>query len=246
MLGWQIGYAFIAAAEIALFVYAVRLLRRGRKVKVGDAVIMLPLLLALSYDNTMLALGNVLGENDVHRLFSGPRYITHALMTPLLLVYAALSADRLKVPGFEGNRSRITIWGAIAFFAIWYGLWNDLVHIELMWDTTGDAGGRYANHGHVGPPLPVMATGLGLLLIGASITRHARSPWIFLSSIVMLVVVLFFPEYGVIVNLGELTLVTGMLMTGTAAVRAVERDRAARRDQALSDRRRDAELVDVR
>lgn len=233
---WQFGYLAIAAAEFALFVYVLRLLKRGRKVKIGDAIILAPLLLALVYDNFMLGIGDWVGEGELHRLLSGPRYITHALMTPLLLVFAALCADRMKVPGFHNNRDKLTVWAGIAFFIIWYGLWNDLVHMELGWDTTGTAGGRYAHHGHVGPPIPVMVTGLGLILIGAAIQRYARSPWVVLSSINMLVFIMFI-ENGVIINVGEFLLLAGLVATGTEAVRRYEVDKAARRDAALAGRR---------
>lgn len=240
---WQIGYLLVAAAELALFFYVLRLLKRGRKVKIGDAIILAPLLLALVYDNTMLGLGDWIGENEAHRLLSGPRYITHAMMTPLLLVFATLCADRMKVPGFHNNRERLTIWGGIAFFIIWYGLWNDLVHMELGWETTGTAGGRYAHHGHVGPPIPVMVTGIGLILIGASIQRHARSPWVLLSSINMLLFITFI-ENGVLINVGEFLLLLGLAVTGTQAVKQHEAEKAALREAALSGRR-DRQLVDT-
>jgi hypothetical protein len=242
ILVWQIGYLLVAAAELALFFYVLRLLKRGRKVKIGDAIILAPLLLALVYDNTMLGIGDWLGESEAHRLLSGPRYITHAMMTPLLLVFATLCADRLGVPGFRNNREKLTVWGGIAFFIIWYGLWNDLVHMELGWDTSGDAGGRYAHHGHVGPPIPVMVTGLGLILIGASIQRHARTPWVVLSSVNMLLFIMFI-DNGVIINVGELLLLLGLVATGTVAISRYEKDKAARREAALAGRRDTRETV---
>ena len=161
--------------------------RQGRAVKVGDVGLLIPVLLGLVYDNLMLGLGSLAGESAVMEALSVPRYLMHALFTPLLIIFAALSADRLDVPGYR-SRERLTLWGAVAFVAIWIGLISDLVNLHLeprdagrdlqlrphlhRAADRGDHHGRLAAH-HRRHDAALRPLAVGLLRRGADV-RHRR------------------------------------------------------------------------
>lgn len=231
----RIGFFLIAVAEIALFVATLRVLKRGRKVRIGDAWILVILLVGLVYDNLMLAFGTTIGDGDLLRILSYPRYITHALFTPTLILFAALSADRMNIPGYR-SRERLTFWGAVTFFAIWYGLFADLVgpHLEPVME---DGLLRYTHVGTTPPPLAVITTVIGLLVIGGAMQRYGRWPWIFVASMTMLIIALFWVDNGLLANIGELILLTSMVATAYEATRRLTLEKAARREHALGARR---------
>lgn len=107
------NFAYMAymVAAIVLFGLTIRIVARGRKVKVADSAILLFVLVGLMYDNFMLAFGGqILDEGDVFLWLSVPRYVMHGLFTPLLIMQVALSADRLNVPGYR-SRELLTLWG---------------------------------------------------------------------------------------------------------------------------------------
>ena len=231
----RIGFFLIAVAEIALFVATLRILTRSKKVKVGDAWILVILLVGLVYDNLMLAFGTTIGEGDVLRILSQPRYITHALFTPTLILFAALSADRMNIPGYR-SRERLTFWGAVTFFAIWYGLFADMAgpHLAPVMD---DGLLRYAPDGKQLPPLAVITTVVGLLVIGGAMQRYGRWPWIFVASTTMLIIALFWVDNGLLSNIGELILLSSMVATAAEATRRLALEKAARKEHALGARR---------
>jgi hypothetical protein len=211
-------------------VLAFRILRRGRAVKVGDVGLLVPVLLGLVYDNAMLAFGSTLGESALTEALSVPRFVMHALFTPLLIVFAALAADRLDVPGYR-SRERLTLWGAVAFVTIWIGLIGDLVNLSLEPRYLEGQFG-YA-HPSAGPPIAEILTVVSLLIIGGSMQRFARWPWVFLGAAQMFVIAAFFVENGLLANIGEMLLLSSMLVTGAEAVRRVGVEREARKQAAL-------------
>jgi hypothetical protein len=225
-----IGFLVLAAGAVVLLVLVVRILRQGRAVKVGDVGLLVPVLLGLVYDNLMLGLGGLAGESAVMEALSAPRYLMHALFTPFLIIFAALAADRLDVRGYR-SRERLTLWGAVAFVAIWVGLIGDLIQLHLE---PRDADGIFSYaHTSAGPPVAEILTVVSLLIIGGTMQRYARWPWIFLGAAQMFVIAAFFVSNGLLANIGELILLSSMVATGAEAVRRVGLERDARRRAAL-------------
>ena len=228
------AYAAIAVAEVALFVLVFRIWRQGRTVKVGESVILLVILSGVVYDNTLLAFGGQwFGEGQTLEMLSYPRYLLHGLFTPLLIIFCALSADRFNIPGYR-RRETLTLWGAVTFVAIWFGLIGDLINLEIgPGVTNGLLSYKYV--GEAGPPIAEIATVMSMLIIGGAMQRYGRWPWVFVSALFMFVVALFFIENGVVANLGELVLLSGGAATAAEAIRRVKIEREERKAQALRE-----------
>lgn len=230
MTAMQLGYVVLTAASVGLLVLTVRYARLGKAVKVSDLWILVPVLLGLVYDNTMLAFGTYLGEGSLLEALSAPRYVLHGLCTPLLVIFAALCADRLGVPGYR-DRGRLTLWGGVAFFAILLGLIGDLVELDLNPAST-DGIVSYKN-ATSGPPIAEILTVVALLIIGGTIQRYARWPWIFVGAAQMFVLAAFFLENSQLQNIGEIVLLSSCVATGALCVQRVRAERDARRSRAL-------------
>lgn len=226
------AFAAIALAEVALFIVVLRIWRRGRDVKVGESIVLLVILTGVIYDNVLLAFGgDWFGEGQTLEWLSYPRYLMHGLFTPLLIIFCALSADRLNVPGYR-KRETLTIWGAVTFFAIWFGLIGDLVNLEIGPNIT-DGLLSYKHIGQAGPPIAEIATVVSMLIIGGAMQRHARWPWVFVSALIMFVIAAFFIDNGVLANIGELILLSGGAATAAEAIRRVRIEREEKKSEAL-------------
>lgn len=226
----EVGFLVLVAASVGLLVLVLRILARGRSVKVGDAGLLVPILIGLVYDNLMLGLGSLVGESALLEALSVPRYVMHALFTPLLIVFAALAADRLDVPGFR-SRERLTLWGGVAFATILIGLVNDLVNLHL--EPRSSLGVFSYAHSSSGPPVAEILTVVSLLIIGGGMQRFARWPWVFLGALQMFVIAAFFVSNGLLANIGELVLLSSMVATAAESIRRVGLERDERKRAAL-------------
>ncbi len=226
-------FLLLACAAVGLMVLAIRTAHRGKAVKVSDSWLLVVVLTGLVYDNAMLAFGSSLGEGTLTMVLSAPRFVLHGLFTPLLIMFAALSADRMDVPGYR-DRERITLWGAIAFVAVLVGLVNDIVQLSLT--PTVSQGILSYKHLDGGPPVAEIITVVSLLVIGGVMQRYARWPWVFVGAAQMFVIAAFYVSNTFLANLGELVLLSCMVATGMAAVTRTAAERDARREAALSRR----------
>jgi hypothetical protein len=232
----NLAYAAYIVAALILAVATIRIIARGRKVKVLDSAILLFVLVGLVYDNFMLAFGGMIfDEGELFLGLSVPRYLMHGLFTPLLIMQAALSADRLNVPGYR-SRELLTLWGGTTFLAIFLGLSAE-IELPLGYDTGGGAI-AYRLTKEAGPPLAEIITVFSMMVIGVAMARYVRLWWMLVCSSTMLLFALFWIDNGVIANLGEIILLTGCVVTGWYAVKAAEAERDDKRRQALDRKQR--------
>ena len=230
------NWVFLAytVAALGLILWVLRIVRRGRGVKVTDAAILALVLLGLVYDNAMLSLAASFGESTAMEIASYPRYILHGTFTPLLVLFAARCAERMDVPGYR-RRELITLWGVFTFATILLGLMGET---ELHLTPVTEDGVLSYRHLGGGAPIAEILTVIGVLIIGGTMQRYMRWPVIFLGGAQMFVFALFWADDAVIANFGELVLLTSMVWTAQEAVRRVGLEREARRSDALSRRER--------
>lgn len=154
---------------------------------------------ALCWDNLIIAAGSSIGAGDLLRTLSIPRYVAHAVLTPLLIIVAF---------GVAGLRRRAWVW-ILAVVLIALGVWTDLVNMSLE---VREYGGtlRYA-YAHATPPIPSIVTVVVLIGAGVVLWRRAGVPWLCLGALAM------FGAAGSGVfwlgNAGELVLISSILAT---------------------------------
>jgi len=178
----QILYILYTVAFVALSVWAGRLMVQSRHL---GTLLVLIVMLAMVYENAVLALGVVIGHGDALFTLTWGRFIGYAVFPPLLIVSTLALAERVGVPWAGQRRTKLAAWawalGLIAFALLVEVLGRELVPRELngvvryMWATKGI------------PPLAVIF--MNLTLIGLSVAIGRRSGyWALLLGCILLFV----------------------------------------------------------
>jgi hypothetical protein len=155
---------------------------------------------ALFWDNAIIAAGSTIGTGDLLIGLSVPRYVAHAVLTPLLI---------LVVFGIAALRRRPWVW-VLTGLLIAAGVYFEIIRLHLEPRTYADTL-RYVNT--AGMPLPAIMTDLVLIGIGVILWRRDKLPWLFLGAVAMFVAAgagFNAPWLG---NLGELVLIGAILLT---------------------------------
>ncbi|WP_413452598.1 hypothetical protein AA0Y32_09950 [Georgenia phoenicis] len=179
----------------------------------------------LVYDNAVLGTGRFIGEGALLEALNLPRYWTHALVTPLLVVFAWHALVRAGV-GWARTRAAAVVAGAVT---------AGLVVLELTHVVGLDFEARreygvlsYAPVEEAGgPPVMVLVVSLALLVAGVLVWRRQGWPWLLVGTAVMTVgsAVPVPVDSGAVTNLFEVVLLTSVLAT------VAFQDRAERRAQ---------------
>jgi hypothetical protein len=203
---------FYAVAYLALLVWGAVLAQRSGWATPAN----LPMLVVagLVYDNTVLAAGQLIGEGPLLEGLSFARFWLHALLTPLLVVFAWYSMKR------AGARWTLTTAAAAAAVLVAVAL----IILELA---TGVAGLSIApseeygvlSYGNTetggGPPLMVLLVSVVLLVAAFTVWRKQGWIW-FLAGTVLMVAGSAVPipvESGAVTNAFELILLTSIIAT---------------------------------
>jgi hypothetical protein len=223
MLSEVMGNSSIMAAiglgMIVLTVYAFRLRRSCGAV----TWLVVVLGVALSFDNVAVAVGRIVGFGDALYAINLPRFWIHALMTPLIVVAAAVPARRL---GVRWSRSVLVAGALLVTVFVIVGIVELFVALELTPTTDGDAL-RYSNAAVAGPPLPALGTVLLLIAAGVHLWRSAESPWLCLGSLVMLGTAAAGTSVFWLGNFGELVLYASIVATMSQVAEAGDPDPSA-------------------
>ena len=154
----------------------------------------------LVYDNGIISLGAAIGLGDTLALLSYPRYVLHALVTPMMI----FAMVQIAGAGDIGFANRPTVRGsaaALAILMIPVGIYEDLVGLELhpacfqgvVRYSTRVAEAALCSPDQAvvaaggGPPIPSVTAVLVVLILGAMLWRQRRWPWAFLAGLVMLI-----------------------------------------------------------
>ena len=206
-------FAFYALAYAALLVWLIRLgVRHGFAT---PSVVLLPVVTGLIYDNGIVALGGVIGEGPLLENLNLVRFWSHALLTPLLTIFAW---DAVRRAGVRWAGTRIAAAGAVllTLALITTELTTELAHLNLV--ATREFGTlRYAPGESDGPPIMVLVIALVQLIASVLVFRRQRWPWYLIAATLMIIfsaVSLPLPT-GATVNFFELILLTALVATKT-------------------------------
>lgn len=167
----------------------------------------------LVYDNTVLAMGAHIGQGALLEGLNLGRYWVHAVVTPLLVVFAWHVVART---GAGWARSWWATLGAVVAAVALMAL--ELTHVVsidveaeheygvLSYSSSGTAGG---------PPLMVLFVTLALLVAGTVMWRRQTWAWLLVGTLLMVVgaAVPIPVNSGAVTNAFELILLTSILAT---------------------------------
>ncbi|MEV4132932.1 hypothetical protein AB0J72_12295 [Dactylosporangium sp. NPDC049742] len=193
-------FAVLAVGMVGAGVVAVRL-RAWLVVVVAGALV---------YDNTVIAAGRFVGEGDVLEGLNAGRFVGHALFTPLLIVVGAGLA--------RGGRRTLA---ALAAVLVGIGIWADVVRLRLVPERYADTL-RYVNDNAAGPPVPAVVAILVLIGVGVVLWRQDRWPWLFAGAVAMFGAAAAGFAVPWLGNLGELVLLTTVVLSLRHAHRSID------------------------
>lgn len=163
----------------------------------------------LTYDNVVVAFGRFIGYGPTLYAINLPRFWIHALLTPMIIVAAAIVVGRLGV--------RLRLWvriagliGVLALIAV--GVVEVIATFDLQPESAGDAV-RYVNVAAHGPPVPAIATVLAVIGLGGAAWRVAGERWLCLGALVMMIAAGAGASTLWVGNLGELVLFAALVVT---------------------------------
>ncbi|MCO5197121.1 MAG: hypothetical protein M9941_05140 [Anaerolineae bacterium] len=168
-------------------------------------------LFGLAYDNFSVGFGRFIGEGDLLQSLNTPRYVIHALITPLLILVGLHLARNAGVSWAFGRKTT-AFFIVVTILLIALGALVDIVRLDLEVVFDSDAI-RYANGASVGPPVPAIVTVIMLIACGIGIARKTGWYWLLAASIFMFVASAAGATIGLITNLGELVFALGLVAT---------------------------------
>ncbi len=203
-LGMAVIHLVFCALGFRLFWHA-----REQGLKPSYMLMALLPMVGLIYDNAIVGLGGFIGEGDLLKNLNAVRYITHALLTPLLIIFAFGVARRAGI-GWAQTRAMHTAFCILAVAMMAIGGYMDIVRLSL--EPANEAGLlRYVNVGVKGPPIASIITILAVIVVGVFLWRQAKSPWLALGSVVMFFAAMVGVRVIGVANMGEVVMVGGIL-----------------------------------
>ncbi|MEV0420662.1 hypothetical protein [Streptosporangium canum] len=185
-------YGALALIQAAL---AVRLARSGLWIPSAVAV-------GVAYDSAVVGAGRLIGEGPGLEALSTGRFAAHAVLTPLLVVHAAVLVRRGLVAPAWGLAGALVVFDAVGL--------ADLRLEPRWWSDTL----RHVSADPSGPPIAALVTTVILLAAGVALWVRRRTPWLFLGAAVLLATAGAAVAWPVLGNAGEAVLIAAIAATG--------------------------------
>ncbi|MBO1512626.1 hypothetical protein [Metabacillus bambusae] len=203
-------YLLLTIAYIVLFILGILLAKYHSWINIGN--VLLIVILALFYDNGILAFGKYWGEGDLLRALNQTRYWLHALFTPLLVLFAW---HTLVNANLQWAKKRIVQWLVIILTLC-------LIIIELVtvvWGISLEPIWKYGvlSYKNVGNGSPFMIIGVSIMLLITSIIIWWKQkwPWYFVGTLFLGItpMIHLFLKTDALHNISEFLLMLALLAT---------------------------------
>lgn len=211
-------FGLLAVTEVVLLALVITMRRRQPD---WALTLLILVILALIWDNTVIAIGSTIGEGETLRTLSVPRYVTHGLLVPLLIMVGVGLGRRQGIQALAG-RTAPAAFGALTVVLIAAGVYFDIVGLDLQPTHYADTL-RYTNAASHGAPIPAVITILVLIGIGITLLVKARQPWLLAGSAAMFVAAALGAVAFWTANIGELLLIIGLWWTAAQTARTGDR-----------------------
>ncbi|WP_341321764.1 phospholipid phosphatase [Solibacillus sp. FSL H8-0523] len=201
-------FGLFAIAYLAVFIWGI-----VKHKKTASAVLFL-VVLALIYDNGILALGHVIGEGELLETLSAARFWLHGVFTPTLILFSYFVLREANI-GFAKKT-----WVGAAFIVLMVAAWVIEFMVELK-DLTLGVQESYgvASYSSVeaisGPPPMILIVVLALLVTAIFLAWKRKWWWMLVGVIIMTIGSAVTIDVGsdAITNLFELILIVTLMHT---------------------------------
>ncbi len=204
-------YISVALIQLFLFVTLFRLWRKS-----GSIYAIFPLLViaGIIYDNLIIGFGSFIGEGELLKMLNVPRFVIHAFLTPLIMIFAFGIARRCGV-GFAQSRGWHMTICIFAFLMVLLGIYEELFKMNLVLKVE-DGTMRYKNEPS-SPPIPAVMTILVAMAMGIFVWIKTKKPWYFLGTLLMFIFAPLAPKFVWAGNLGEIFMNLGSVFAEKTA-----------------------------
>jgi hypothetical protein len=120
-------YPIFTVAQLTLLIAGLRLYARRKTMSLLFVIVIAA---GLVYDNLIIAVGAAVGVGGLLEALSFPRFLIHALCTPLLLMAGYEMAHNAGVQWFDHAMRRRTAW-IVTFVLIGIGFWQSILGVDL-------------------------------------------------------------------------------------------------------------------
>ncbi|WP_077622883.1 hypothetical protein [Sediminibacillus massiliensis] len=178
------------------------------------ANVLLAVLVGLIYDNSILAVGRYVGEGELLESLNLARYLLHAFLTPLLVIFAWSTLKKADCKWAEWTITKVAFF-LLTFALIGIELVGEVADISL--EANWDYGVlSYQNTAASdGPPIMILGVTTVLLLTSFIIWRKQGWSFFLIGTLLMITgstVTIPFPT-NALTNLFELILLVSLLAT---------------------------------
>ncbi len=216
-----ITHIMIGVLMVILLIVALRQLRRKFN---SYGLIIIAITAGLVWDNFILGFGGMIGYGETLKTLNAPRFITHALLTPMLIIYAFGMARMIGLKWAQSRAWHIAFC-VLATALIALGSVQDIFNLKLVpYEADAQVLG-YRNDFVLfrGPPIPAVVAIIVVIVVGALMLWRARWGWLIAGGALMFVGAMAMLRFPVVGNIGELALGLTTITTYLAAEQGVIR-----------------------
>lgn len=175
-------YSILTGLHLFFLLVGVQTYMKSRSVYSLFALIPLA---GLAYDNGVIALGVGFGEGALTETLNAGRYLIHALLTPLLILWSVSVARRAGAT-WAMNKAVWIGFAVLTAAMIGFGFYTDVIKLTLKPVT--DLGTlRYVATARGGPPIPSIVTIFVMMGVGLWMWIKRGWAWMFFGGFIMLV-----------------------------------------------------------
>jgi hypothetical protein len=176
-------HGLYSLAYLFLFLFGIKSTKKDSLLSLKNVLLLVTF--GLLYDNTVLAFGHIIGEGAILKGLNMARYWFHAILTPLLVLFAWASARNTDSNWLRGKAAFLT--ASILTAA--------LIVTELVQNTLGITLNAVRKYGMLsyeaagthGPPIMVIGVSFILLIAGIILWKKLKWKWMAIGVIIMII-----------------------------------------------------------
>lgn len=168
-----------------LFLFLIRIKSSLKHGFISLENVLLLVTFGLLYDNAVLASGQIIGEGFILKGLNSMRYWFHAILTPLLVLFAWASARQTDLDWLQG-KAAFLIASLLTIALILAELLQNTISIDL--NPVRKYGLlSYEASGSHGPPIMVIGVSIILLIAGIILWKKLKWKWMAIGVIIMII-----------------------------------------------------------
>lgn len=171
-------FGFFALAYMTVLIWGLL-----KHTKTASAILFL-VVLALIYDNVILAIGHLIGEGQLLESLSYGRFWLHALCTPTLILFSLFVMREAGIT-FAKKPWALYAFGGLTLLAIVVEYFVELNGLTLATQEAYGVISYSSTHAASGPPPMILLVLVGLFIASIVLAKQVKWWWMLVGTIVM-------------------------------------------------------------